>query len=75
MRVIYDSSGLIAYGFIAFIGHRFDTSTLGACDAGADASGHGFDYAQKPLTFAAIATLIRADRLVRESESDPPDDF
>ncbi len=66
---------MITSGFITFIGHKFDAGPLGARDAGTDASGHGFDYAQKPSTFAAIATLISADRLVRESESDPPDDL
>jgi hypothetical protein len=76
----HGGGGLIAFGFVAFMGHNFDPGsfnlgTLGARDAGSDASGHGFDYTQEPSTLAAIATLVCADRFIRESQSDSPDDL
>jgi len=63
-----------AAGFIKFIEYNFDLGTLGARDAGADAFSDCFDYTQKPPAFAPIATKVKADELVREVDSGPPDD-
>jgi phospholipase C len=63
-----------AAGFIKFIEYNFDLGTLGARDAGTDAYLDCFDYTQKPPAFAPIPTKVKADQLIREVDSGPPDD-
>jgi phospholipase C len=63
-----------ASGFIAFIEHNFDLGTLGARDAGTDAFADCFNYKQAPPSFAPIQTRVPPDRILRESNSGPPDD-
>lgn len=61
-------------GFLTFIEKNFGLPDLGARDAATDSFSDCFDYSQTPSAFLPIKTRVKAEEIVREKPSGPPDD-